>query len=69
MNSGIHGLPNADWDGVKNPRSTRKGGYCAHGRPVFPIWHRPYLAMYEVCYGRYSHVDVPLLMVISKHCT
>ena len=24
-------------------------GYCAHGDPTFPTWHRPYLAMLEVC--------------------
>ena len=24
-------------------------GYCAHGVETFPTWHRPYLAMLEVC--------------------
>jgi len=42
--SGIHGAPyQRGWNGVSN-----NGGYCSHGNPTFPTWHRAYLAMYEV---------------------
>lgn len=53
--AGIHGLPRAFWDGVKSPNKQvdpqgrwAGEGYCAHSRPTFPTWHRPYLAMMEV---------------------
>ncbi|KAI9719091.1 MAG: hypothetical protein M1812_003721 [Candelaria pacifica] len=44
--AGIHGLPARDWDGVKVSGGA-DGGYCPHGLPLFPTWHRPYLAMME----------------------
>jgi len=40
-----------DWlDGSNGdkPPQTRKG-YCTHGNVLFPTWHRPYVALYEVC--------------------
>ena len=43
---GIHGYPNTAWDGV-----TGNGGgvgFCTHGSILFPVWHRPYLALFEV---------------------
>src|SRR5260221_22795 len=48
----IHGLPYRPWDGAVgsrpwNPRTTW-GGYCTHGSVLFPTWHRPYVALYEV---------------------
>ena len=46
--SGIHGLPKKDWDGVAGNTLGTKGGYCPHGTILFPTWHRPYLAMMEV---------------------
>jgi len=46
--AGIHGLPKALWDGVDaNSKHSGGYGYCAHSRPTFPPWHRPYLAMVE----------------------
>lgn len=55
--AGIHGLPSATWDGVSSTTKSRIGtmiddavqysGYCVHGFPEFPTWHRPYLAMLE----------------------
>ncbi|KIW32469.1 uncharacterized protein PV07_04014 [Cladophialophora immunda] len=45
--AGIHGLPTALWDGVGKNFPEGTGGYCAHGRLVFPTWHRPYLALLE----------------------
>lgn len=44
--SGIHGRPFVQWNdaGIKHT-----GGYCPHGQNTFGSWHRPYLALYEVC--------------------
>ncbi|PGH15646.1 hypothetical protein AJ79_02239 [Helicocarpus griseus UAMH5409] len=47
--AGIHGYPYVSWDGVEG---TQNAGYCSHGSTLFPVWHRPYLAMYE---ERISH--------------
>lgn len=48
----IHGLPYTPWDDSAaakgfNP-DTWWGGYCTHGTVLFPTWHRPYVALYEV---------------------
>lgn len=43
--AGIHGYPVAVWDGV-NGTST-SAGYCMHNSVLFPVWHRPYLALLE----------------------
>jgi tyrosinase len=50
--AGIHGFPRAAWDGVANQFEANKmfGGYCPHGRIIFPTWHRPYLMLMEVSY-------------------
>jgi hypothetical protein len=41
---GIHGRPYVKWnDSVDAP-----GGYCVHGTVLFPTWHRPYVALFEV---------------------
>ncbi|OAX83288.1 hypothetical protein ACJ72_02361 [Emergomyces africanus] len=42
--AGIHGYPYVSWDGVEG---LGNAGYCSHGSTLFPLWHRPYLAMYE----------------------
>lgn len=44
--AGIHGYPNIPWDGVNGTGSGE--GYCMHASVLFPLWHRPYLALYEV---------------------
>ena len=45
--TGIHGYPaNTPWDGVVG--SGGGVGYCEHGSVLFPVWHRPYLALFEV---------------------
>lgn len=46
--SGIHGYPFIAWDGVKG---NRQSGYCSHGSTLFPVWHRPFLALFEVRRG------------------
>ena len=43
--AGIHGLPYTEWDGVSGQYSA---GYCPHTSILFPTWHRPYLALFEV---------------------
>lgn len=51
---GIHGDPDVAWDGVTNPTDDPadpfRGWWCAHNRPTFATWHRPYLALFEVCF-------------------
>ena len=49
--SGIHGLPYEQWEGAggNSPApGSQWGGYCTHGSVLFPTWHRPYVALYEV---------------------
>jgi tyrosinase len=49
--SGIHGLPYVSWEGAGGNRpvqGSRWSGYCTHGNVLFPTWHRPYVALYEV---------------------
>ena len=44
--AGIHGRPFVPWDSVQFAPG-RTGGYCTHSSILFPIWHRPYVAIYE----------------------
>lgn len=44
----IHGLPYTSWNGVGEDYSAEASGYCTHGSVLFPTWHRPYVALYEV---------------------
>lgn len=44
---GIHGMPYYAWDGAQQ-NGQGSVGYCAHGTNLFGIWHRPYLAAFEV---------------------
>lgn len=43
---GIHGYPHRSWDGVDGGYDS---GFCTHQSILFPPWHRPYLALFEVC--------------------
>jgi Common central domain of tyrosinase. len=45
---GIHGQPNIPWDEPIPDTEAEGKGYCTHNNILFPIWHRPYLALYEV---------------------
>jgi tyrosinase len=45
---GIHGLPYEQWEGSGGTQGVGRGGYCTHGSYIFPTWHRPYIALYEV---------------------
>lgn len=46
--AGIHGRPYAAWDNVNGPQGDYATGYCTHDSILFPVWHRPYLALFEV---------------------
>ena len=43
---GIHGYPHIAWDGVSG--NGTYAGFCMHSDQLFPSWHRPYLALFEV---------------------
>ncbi|KAJ5407672.1 hypothetical protein N7509_001555 [Penicillium cosmopolitanum] len=43
--AGIHGQPFVRWD--DNSREPMKNGYCFHAHILFPIWHRPYVLLFE----------------------
>ena len=49
---GIHGLPYTPWEGatVDPPVNAENqwAGYCFHSSVLFPTWHRPYIALFEV---------------------
>lgn len=45
---GIHGVPFQPWNGVQPAPGASQSGYCTHSSVLFPTWHRPYLALYEV---------------------
>jgi tyrosinase len=48
--SGIHGVPRIAWNGVAGVGGNGNNpGYCTHTSNLFLPWHRPYLALYEVC--------------------
>ena len=46
--AGIHGQPNVPWDEPLDKADTAGRGYCTHNNILFPVWHRAYLALYEV---------------------
>jgi hypothetical protein len=46
--AGIHGQPNVPWDEPIDAAEAAGKGYCTHNNILFPIWHRAYLALYEV---------------------
>lgn len=46
--AGIHGRPYLQWDGVEPVDGGERMGYCVHSTNLFPPWHRPYLALFEV---------------------
>ncbi|KZT32118.1 hypothetical protein SISSUDRAFT_1067183 [Sistotremastrum suecicum HHB10207 ss-3] len=44
--AGIHGQPLVPWD--EDTQSQSPGaGYCTHGSILFPLWHRPYILLFE----------------------
>lgn len=55
---GIHGRPWEPWDAAPDePTSSYPYiGYCTHSSNLFPTWHRPYMALFEV---RKASVESP----------
>jgi len=48
---GIHGVPNTTWDAAEDEQVDQNGYYyCAHGRVVFPTWHR--VSIHHIYFGR-----------------
>ncbi|KAG6040304.1 hypothetical protein E4U41_000949 [Claviceps citrina] len=45
--AGIHGVPFTAWNGVEPLPGANQSGYCTHSSVLFPMWHRPYLALFE----------------------
>eukprot|EP00884_Botryococcus_braunii_P000736 jgi/Botrbrau1/10663/Bobra.53_2s0020.1 len=48
--AGIHGLPYQPYDNATGDWKWTPGtwgGYCQHGSPLFPTWHRPYMLYIE----------------------
>jgi tyrosinase len=61
--AGIHGRPYLPWDDVQATPGNDKNGYCAHTSVLFATWHRPYLALFEVCHSfklRHDSLNVML---------
>ena len=42
-------MPYESWDGVPPVPGYEQRGYCTHMSVLFLSWHRPWLALYEVC--------------------
>lgn len=48
--TGIHGKPYQTWLNAPGlSHKIGKSGYCPHSMALFLGWHRPYLALFEVC--------------------
>ncbi|KAI8822795.1 hypothetical protein BJ741DRAFT_635115 [Chytriomyces cf. hyalinus JEL632] len=44
----IHGEPEGlTYDNFPGPKGDSNKGYCKHADPLFPLWHRPYIALIE----------------------
>ncbi|TGO46239.1 hypothetical protein BCON_0336g00050 [Botryotinia convoluta] len=45
--AGIHVRPYYSWDSVSWNPAAPQMGHCTHDDVLFPIWYRPYLALYN----------------------
>lgn len=53
LSVGIHGRPYRTWgDAPGLAHKIGTSGYCPHSNMLFLGWHRPYLALFEVCRGQ-----------------
>lgn len=71
---GIHGRPYIPWDAAPQGPGDSGGGYCPHSSNIFPTWHRPYLALFEVYPPHIPellslHLEPPILTSHSKPST
>lgn len=65
--AGIHGYPTRPWDVVAGS-SEFPGGFCYHNSVLFPIWHRPYLALYEVRYAQPFRIELTVTASTHRTC-
>lgn len=61
---GIHGAPALTWADVNPTPGNEHSGYCTHVSILFPTWHRPYLALYEV----QSQFQTPKATILTFDC-
>lgn len=47
ISANCYRYPDIAWDGSTG--GDFSVGYCTHASILFPTWHRPYIALYEVC--------------------
>lgn len=66
--AGIHGVPFGPWNGVESVPGASQSGYCTHNSILFPMWHRPYLALYEVRNLFLTRRVACVLTCSSKRC-
>jgi hypothetical protein len=59
--SGIHGVPFEPWSGVEAAPGANQSGYCTHSSVLFPMWHRPYLVLFEACSSKQE-----VLLVLTR---
>jgi tyrosinase len=59
---GIHGRPYLPFDGVVAGPEGQGHGYCTHVSNLFPTWHGPYLALYEVSRSRIMDIQQRILI-------
>ncbi|KAL1844252.1 hypothetical protein VTJ49DRAFT_2309 [Mycothermus thermophilus] len=57
--AGIHGMPHETWGGVNPAPGSEDIGYCAHSSVLFPTWHRPYMALYEMIASFWNETERP----------
>ncbi|TPX74212.1 hypothetical protein CcCBS67573_g04508 [Chytriomyces confervae] len=63
--SSIHGEPvGMTYDSFPGPKGPSNRGYCKHADPLFPIWHRPYIALIENVI-----IDVAVTVIAPKYTT
>ena len=56
-------MPYLAWDGAGEDDPAEQTGYCTHGSVLFPTWHRPYVALYEVCN---IHISPYMLLPLTR---
>ncbi|KAL2825952.1 common central domain of tyrosinase-domain-containing protein [Aspergillus cavernicola] len=66
--AGIHGMPYTSWDEPDvTAKEVHRKGYCVHANCLFPLWHRPYLLLYEQrIYDIMVDIIIPGLQVSRK---
>ena len=58
-------MPHHTWGGVKPVAGSENTGYCTHSSVLFPTWHRPYMALYEVGQSRLLCLTDPVAWFVT----